>query len=249
MNQAEPAAGNGGYCAYCHSWHGLPWAAAWKHCLELMAQLRRHGRIDYLQPEDQADPRWRTAPLFSPGCGKMLGVLLCRDAQGREHRLLAFSGMFNGLWHADGWAPPVFAVEDFVRLHAPVERQIKELGAQIAALPPAAAARHGLIDKRRELSRRNMAAIHNLYHLHNFRGETRPLTSFFSQQSGPPSGSGDCCAPKLLHQAQALGLRPFSMAEFYWGGTTASAAKEHGRRYPPCTGNCRPILGFQLCGL
>lgn len=249
MDQVGPTDRNGGYCMRCRTWHELPWAEAWEHGRDLMAALRRHGRIDYQQPEDQADPRCGTTPLFNPGGGKMLGLLLCLDAQGRERRLLAFSGMFNGLWDAAGWVPPVFAVQDFLRLHAPVERRIKELGAKIAGLPPSAALRQDLISKRRQLSRHNMAAIHALYHLRNFRGETRPLTSFFPPQSGLPSGTGDCCAPKLLHQAQSLGLQPFSMTEFYWGGANASAGREHGCRYPPCAGKCQPILGFQLCGL
>ena len=240
---------NGGYCNRCRSWHGLPWKAAWASCQKLMADLRHHDRIDFMRPVAQADPLYRTAPLFTGGSGKMLGLLLCRDAHGVEHRLLAFSGMFNGLWLADGWVPPVFDVQAFLRLHVPVERQIKELGAQIAGLPPSAPERRELITERRELSRHNMVVIHKLYQLRNFRGDTQPLTSFFPPQSGPPAGAGDCCGPKLLHQAQRLGLWPLSMAEFYWGGNNASASKEHGRRYPPCTSKCRPILGFQLCGL
>ena len=240
---------NGGYCSRCDCWHELPWEEAWECCHKLMAELKRTGRIDCMQPQEQADPRYHTSALFNPGGGKMLGLLLCRDSYGVKRPLFAFSGMFNGLWLVDGWAPPIFALQDFLRLHAPVERQIKELGAQIASLPVSDSQRPRLRMQRRELSRANMAAIHALYQLHNFRGESRPLPALFPKSSGPPSGTGDCCAPKLLRQAQRLGWQPLSMAEFYWGKSNASGSKEHGRRYAPCASKCQPILGFQLCGL
>lgn len=249
MSQAAAIDYNGGYCSRCCSWHTLPWEDAWQHCLKLMAALQRHGQIDFMRPAAQAEPLCRTAPLFAAGGGKMLGLLLCRDIYGNEQCLLAFSGMINGLWLADGWVPPLFDVQSFLRLHAPVERQIKKLGAYIAELPLSAPERHSLLARRRELSRCNMAAIHGLYQLRNFRGDTQPLTTFFSPSSGPPAGTGDCCAPKLLHQAQRLGLRPLSMAEFYWGSSSGPAGKKHGLRYAPCSNKCQPILGFQLCGL
>ena len=240
---------NGGYCHRCRTWHVLPWVEAWQACADLMADLHRHGRIDIMQPNEKTDRRCSTAPLFAAGAGKMLGLLLGRDVQGNEQRLLAFSGMFNGLWQVDGWAEPVFNLPDFLTLHGPAEKMIKTLGAQLASLPASAPEQSVLRKKRRELSRQNMAAIHTLYTLRNFRGEEQPLTSFFPPTSGPPSGTGDCCAPKLLHLAQCLRLRPFSMAEFYWGGSSASASRIHGHRYAPCASKCQPILGFQLCGL
>ena len=251
MNQtaAEGIGKNGGYCHRCRSWHILPWKEAWQACTDLMADLHRHGRIDLIQPEEKADTRCRTTPLFAAGAGKMLGLLLGRDTHGNEQRLLAFSGMYNGLWLIDGWVEPVFNLPDFLALHGPAEKKISTLSAQLASLPPSAPERNMLRKKRRELSRQNMAAIHALYTLRNFRGEEQSLTSFFSTTSGPPSGTGDCCAPKLLHQAQRLRLRPFSMAEFYWGGSNASASRLHGHRYAPCASKCQPILGFQLCGL
>ena len=258
---------NGGYCSRCGKWHVLPWQAAWQACQQLMEDLYQHGRIDCIlqsehlhpagQPETSDTPdstptpdmRCSTAPLFRDGCGKMLGLLLCRDQHGKIHRLLAFSGMFNGLWQVHGWAGPVFDLQAFTRLHLPVEKEIQALGAQIEQLPHNAPARAMLRQQRRELSRENMRAIHELYTLGNFRGDTKPLSSFFPLASGPPSGAGDCCAPKLLHQAQTLGLRPLSMAEFYWGSSTATTSRKHGERYPPCASKCQPILGFQLCGL
>src|SRR5689334_13714678 len=40
--------------------------------------------------------------------GKMFGVLVVADADGRIGFLRAFSGMLGGTWFVDGYAPPVF---------------------------------------------------------------------------------------------------------------------------------------------
>jgi hypothetical protein len=99
------------------------------------------------------------------------------------------------------------------------------------------------------LSRNLMGAIHGLYHLVNFRGEQAPLMKVFLGKGAPPAGTGDCCAPKLLHHAARHGLRPEGLAEVYWGRPNASATRQHGGLYPACAEKCRPILGFMLCGL
>lgn len=235
---------NGGFCVRCGRMHELPAEAARRACRDLMAQLEARGRIDFASPD--ADPALSTVPLFAPGGGKMLGVLLGRDAQGVERQIFAFSGMFGGRWLAPDWAPPLFDPADLHHVHDPAERAIKVLGAKMAALPPGPE-RDRLRRERRALSRENTAAIHALYVLQNFRGESRPLTDFYPN-AAPPTGSGDCCAPKLVMHALHLGLRPTGMAEFFWGdgGTNGKA---HGSFYAPCAEKCGPILGFLLCGL
>jgi hypothetical protein len=94
-----------------------------------------------------------------------------------------------------------------------------------------------------------MQDIHRLYTLTNFRGELRPLTEAFTASGGIPTGTGDCCAPKLLNQAIQKCLLPLGMAEFYWGRENSSQTRHHGRFYPSCDTKCTPILGFMLCGL
>jgi tRNA pseudouridine32 synthase/23S rRNA pseudouridine746 synthase len=48
------------------------------------------------------------AALQAEGGGKMFGVLVVRDADGRLGYLRAFSGMLGGAWHRLGFAPPLF---------------------------------------------------------------------------------------------------------------------------------------------
>lgn len=94
-----------------------------------------------------------------------------------------------------------------------------------------------------------MQDIHSLYRLHNFRGEQCSLFDLFGDTNGIPTGTGDCCAPKLLNLAARNGLQPLGLAEFYWGKTNKSASRQEGYFYPACQDKCGPILGFLLCGL
>ncbi len=48
------------------------------------------------------------AALEEPGRGKMFGVLIVADLEGRLGYLSAFSGMLGERWHVDGFAPPLF---------------------------------------------------------------------------------------------------------------------------------------------
>jgi len=178
----------------------------------------------------------------------MFGVLCCRDSEGNQVTLRAFSGQFNGLWQVDGWVAPLVDVDALAALTREPERTIKELGAAMAQFPRESDAYRQLGRQRKILSQHLMRSIHDLYLLRNFRGETLPLTQAFLGSGAPPAGTGDCCAPKLLHHAAAAGLHPESLAEFYWGAGSASGARTHGRLYPACVAKCGQILGFQLCG-
>jgi hypothetical protein len=102
--------------------------------------------------------------------------------------------------------------------------------------------------QRRELSRSLMARIFELYRLTNFRGQTRSIKEAFLGPS-MPTGTGECCAPKLLHHAAVHGLTPLGLAEFYVGQENRSATRRHGQFFAPCAEKCRPILGYLLCGL
>lgn len=240
---------NGGYCSRCARWHELLQEPARRACLELMAKLEAQGRVDFDRASVPADPRFATAPLFRPGCGKMLGVLLGRDRAGNIRQLRAFSGMLGGLWQVPGWAPPLFDEAAFRRLHEPAAVAIKVLTEQMAALPASSPLRLALRRERRRLSRENTAALQQLCRLENCRGERRPPAAFFPANGGPPTGTGDCCAPKLLHAAREQGLVPFAMAEFFWGSSAPGRPRSHGQFYLPCVEKCQPILGFLLCGL
>jgi hypothetical protein len=214
-----------------------------------MEMLETSGRIDFLTPTDTADPRFSTDYLFGAARGQMFGVLVCRRPDGMTTVLRAFSGQYDGVWEVGGWVGPLFDVAAMDRISADVEKSIKKLGTELGRLEAGSPARNALIGQRKAMSRKLMREMHGAYRLHNFRGETRPLAAVFAGANGIPTGTGDCCAPKLLNHAACKGLTPVGLAEFYWGSENLSRTRQHGRFYPSCAGKCRPILGFMLCGL
>ena len=87
--------------------------------------------------------------------------------------------------------------------------------------------------------------------MRNAKGEKRNLLEIFASTSTPipPSGSGECCAPKLLQYAFIHKMRPLCIAEFWWGKSPKGEVRKHMHSYPACRGKCLPILNFMLQGL
>ncbi len=101
-----------------------------------------------------------------------------------------------------------------------------------------------LKQQRKALSRQLQAQLHENLWLTNFAGESLPLTDLIP--GGIPTGTGECCAPKLLHYAASIGLKPLAIAEFWWG--SSSADKVQGQFYGACAERCQPLMGFLLSG-
>lgn len=89
------------------------------------------------------------------------------------------------------------------------------------------------------------------YHFLNQPGHKKSLLDIFQAGLGitPPAGAGECAAPKLLQYAFLHGLKPISMAEFWWGASPASEVRKHKQFYPACRGKCEPILAHMLQGM
>lgn len=89
------------------------------------------------------------------------------------------------------------------------------------------------------------------FSLLNARGESRSLKDIFTDTPLriPPSGAGECCAPKLLQAAYAEGWQPVAMAEYWYGRAKGGEVRIHGRDYPACRGKCMPVLSWMLQGL
>ncbi|MBW4463152.1 MAG: RluA family pseudouridine synthase [Nodosilinea sp. WJT8-NPBG4] len=119
---------------------------------------------------------------------------------------------------------------------APLEATIQSADAEIVDLK----------QQRRALSRQLQAEMHAAYTLTNFAGESLAIENL-AGQGNLPTGTGDCCAPKLLHAAAQLGLVPLALAEFWWG--PAQGDKQPGEFYGACAERCQPIMGFLLSGL
>lgn len=104
---------------------------------------------------------------------------------------------------------------------------------------------------RKSMSDKLQRWLFGQYKLLNARGERRDLLSIFADTAAgtPPSGAGDCCAPKMLQYAYEHALQPVCMAEFWWGASPKTEIRHQGRFYPACSGKCKPILAHMMQGL
>lgn len=255
-------AGTTGFCRICGQEHVLSALPAQKAALQLIKTLEQVKRVDLSCPSQHADPRCSADYLWGPARGKMFGVMVAQATQITQVRqattretvyLKAFSGQYNGLWQIPGWVGPVFDLKKFHQVHDAKEREIKKMTVTISKLRSGAEDRQQLVRLRKKKSQQLMRKIHQLYQLQNFHRQVANLEQVFAfnmdKKGLPPTGTGDCCAPKLLQHAAVHELTPLGLAEFYFGKENAAGTRQHGHFYPSCSGKCYPILGFMLCGL
>lgn len=105
--------------------------------------------------------------------------------------------------------------------------------------------------KRRDDSEALQKWLFSNFKVLNARGESRSLSDIFATTAAkvPPSGAGECCAPKLLQAAYLRGWHPESIAEYWYGRPKDGEVRIHGRHYTACHGKCLPVLGWMLQGL
>jgi tRNA pseudouridine32 synthase/23S rRNA pseudouridine746 synthase len=102
-----------------------------------------------------------------------------------------------------------------------------------------------LVQQRKALSQSVLLELYSLYKFRCIDGRTKTFSDIFGSKL-PPTGTGDCCAPKLLNWAFSHDLQPLSMAEFYYGLSNRSGLREHKAFYGPCDDKCQPLLKHML---
>lgn len=138
---------------------------------------------------------------------------------------------------------------------AELRRRKKRAEAAVAPFEARLAETQGRLDamkeKRRAASESLQQWLFSNFRLLNARGESRSLSEIFAATPMriPPSGAGECCAPKLLQEAYRQGWKPVSIAEYWYGRPKGGEVRIHGEHYPACRGKCRPVLGWMLQGL
>ena len=186
----------------------------------------------------------------------MFGVLVAKDDSENFHTLKAFSGQFNSIWQVKTWAPPLLDETAFNQLIKDSDKEIHLLSDEISELEHTQKINKSqnkidinldeklkdLKQKRKNLSNQSMKDIFDLYEFYTFNGSKKKFSCLVNEGELPPTGCGECCAPKLLSEAFRLGLRPISMAEFYYGPENKSATKHHKEFYHPCDEKCSFIL-------
>lgn len=168
--------------------------------------------------------------------GKMFGVLITADGS----VLKAYSGQICGRSDWEGYVPAVF---DYLQPDGFFKRHEAEIVAMHEAGRPT-----------RERSAALQRWLFSQFMLCSPSGERRSVRDVFadwaeanhSKQVMPPGGTGECCAPKLLHYANSHGMVPIALAEFWYGASPKGEIRHHGMTYQPCQGKCQPILPFLL---
>ncbi len=302
-----------GHCPQTGAWLRLPRTqAAEQIARTLMAELAQSKRF---QQE-----------------GKMYGVLLAEDTDGRLQVLKAFSGLLQGTSEVAGWVPPIPGRATVALEEALTLSQLEAMKQELIALQNLPARSHlatltqqyqqelhqlaiahqqrkqerhyqratlsatlsgeelavalaqlnqtsqqdglqrrqlkayhqthlqplqqvvaaadermqALKHQRQQLSRQLQTQLYAAYQLTNFGGQTAALSQLMPNGL-LPTGTGDCCAPKLLHAAATKGWQPLAMAEFWWGAP--QSGKIPGEFYGACRDRCQPLMGFLLGGI
>ena len=191
--------------------------------------------------------------------------------------LYAFSGLAGGRNHVEGFVPPIFDLLDpkghFKQEEAAIvalNDEIRRLGETLNAsagtqdppchpersegpAPNPSTLQNRLAALKRERRDRSIALqewIFDQFEVRNARGERLTIAEVFARRGlVPPSGTGECAAPKLLQYAYLHGLKPLALGEWWYGASPAGELRRAGSFYPACTGKCGPLLDFMLEGI
>lgn len=188
--------------------------------------------------------------------GKMFGVMVVQTQENELGYLAAFSGKLAGANQHTKFVPPVYdgLVEgNFINLGM---LELTKINQEISVLEELETTESKTkIAALKKLRKENSIALQDQifeqYHFLNVAGEEKSLNEIFrtTNNTNPPSGAGECAAPKLLQYAFLNQLKPIAMAEFWWGLSPKSATWKHGEFYPACKEKCEPILGHMLKGM
>jgi hypothetical protein len=178
--------------------------------------------------------------------GKMFAAAHAVDDDGQVHELRAFSGDILARNDWPGFVPPLL---ERCRTHALEQETLAAIGLLDREMRGADATRLATLKRqRRQLSATLMIAMHDVATLCTAGGREVGLRESFASitgQRGIPSGTGDCCLPKLLHHANRRRWRTVSVAEMWWG--PPQGIRLHGQMQEPCAEKCQPIMGALLC--
>ncbi len=200
----------------------------------------------------------------------MFGVLVV-EHEGKRYYLRAFSGIYNGSYHHEGFVPPIFDLQQgYFREE---EQRIVELTQRIQQSKDNEE-KVTLKALRKEKSQALQTWTFRQFRMHNAQGNVADLIDIFkdyktpfteeeyldykegrtpikphSKVGIPPAGAGECCAPKLLQYAYLHNLKPLCMEEFWVGPSQGSQMRVEGHFYPSCQHKCVPILTYMMQGL
>lgn len=221
----------------------FPQESARHYCQKLISQiengevvLKQVGR-ESLERKDQ---------------GVMIGSLVCWDKI-KKQRVILYSVSGNNKQLipvnqnnlSDIFVPSIVSSELIDLALKENDKEIHELTDEINKLTLVnknSAERYQLIKKRTSLTDASLKKVFSLYSFTRYDKKKISLDEIIKNHKGqlPPTGTGDCCAPKLLNYAFEKGYEIISMDEVYYGRDTKN--KKNGTSYAPCDERCGYIL-------
>ena len=227
----------------------FPQELARHYCLEFISGIE-DGSVILKQITPESEER--------KGHGIMVGALVCCDNTGRRVVLHAVSGISVEAAVVEPTPAVVEPVETTTHIIVPPivneraiaaalaknDKKIHELTEQIAAVVEPVETT--LKTQRTQLTTESLLNVFALYEFTRFDGKKITLNEIIQAHGSklPPTGTGDCCAPKLLSYAFEHNLTPISMDEVFYGRDTPN--KKNGTSYPPCDERCGYILPWIL---
>lgn len=166
--------------------------------------------------------------------GVMLGALVCKDKNGEIVNLVTNSGnakklkVESGKWKTENdffgevvFVGTIVSAEEIEDALSENDKEIHELTKQInnEQLAISSEQLKELRKQREKLCSLSLEKVHDLYKFHCIDGKIRSLKEICEMYNGgklPPTGTGDCCAPKLLDYAFSHELMPISLAELQY---------------------------------
>lgn len=175
--------------------------------------------------------------------GIMIGSLVCKNQEGEDVILYALSGNAKELDLSENLLKQKCIVVPSIVAATQIEIALEKNDKLIHQLTEKINnGQKELISERTKLTDESLRNVFSLYEFTRFDGTKITLNSIINSHNNklPPTGTGDCCAPKLLSYAFSHNLIPYSMDEIYYGPNTKS--KENLHSYPPCDERCGYIL-------
>ncbi len=199
----------------------------------------------------EAHTEWRE----EVGRGKMFGFLLYNGGM-----LKAYSGQILGRSDWDGYVPAIFDYlqpDGYFKTHEAEITQLNKKVEKYRGINVKGDERRRLDTIRAERKERSQALqrwLFTQFRITNPEGGSASVLEVFGEyakrnalhQTVPPSGTGECCAPKLLNYANSHGLKPLALAEFWYGESPKGEVRHHGRFYEPCQSRCQPIIWWMM---
>lgn len=205
---------------------------AFKYCKEIISLLEEK-KLSLVYTTEKI-----SAERFANGI--MIGVLVAKNSAQENKILFTVSGIskkIEGKFHDAIFVEPIVSSQKIMSALQKNDKEIHLLTEKLKVCSKDDVQELQL--RRSELTSESLEKVHELYSFYCSDGKIRSLKQICKNQL-PPTGTGDCCAPKLLNFAFKNNLTPLSMCEVFYGKSTEK--KISGCKYSPCDERCGLIL-------